>query len=87
MFAEIPITGWLLGHYVAPTWRARAFSVEYVLSLGMGAAIVPAIAWGHRVGHGFDIQYLVLAGSAGVVLVAACFLPALGRDKWGQSKL
>ena len=76
LFAEIPITSWLLGHYVAPRWRARAFSVEYVLSLGMAAAIVPLIAWGHRTGYGFDTQYLVLAVSAGMVLTAACFLPA-----------
>jgi MFS family permease len=76
LFAEIPITSWLLGHYVAPHWRARAFSLEYVLSLGMGAVIVPLIAWGHRMGHGFDTQYLVLAISAGMVLIAACFLPA-----------
>ena len=76
LFAEIPISSWLLGHYVAPNWRARAFSVEYVLSLGMGAAIVPLIAWGHFSGYGFDKQYLILAVSAGVVLAAAFFLPA-----------
>jgi len=75
LFAEIPITSWLLGHYVPPHWRARAFSVEYVLSLGMGAAIVPLIAWGHGTGYGFDKQYLLLAVSAGIVLTAACFLP------------
>jgi len=75
LFAEIPITSWLLGHYVAPHWRSRAFSVEYVLSLGMGAVIIPLIAWGHRIGYGFDSQYLVLAVLAGMVLTAACFLP------------
>ena len=76
MFAEIPITSWLIGHYVPPSWRARAFSVEYVLSLGMGAAIVPLIAWGHRKGFDFQAQYLLLAVSAGVVFAAAWFLPA-----------
>ena len=53
LFAEIPITSWLLGHYVPPHWRARAFSVEYVLSLGMGAAIVPLIALGTSYGIWF----------------------------------
>ncbi|MGI9270448.1 MAG: MFS transporter [Woeseiaceae bacterium] len=76
MFAEVPITSWLLGHFVAPHWRARAFSVEYVLSLGLGALVVPLIAWGHRNGHGFSTQYLLLAACAGTVLVAALFLPA-----------
>jgi len=75
MFAEVPITSWLLGHFVAPNWRARAFSVEYVLSLGLGALVLPAIAWGHRSGYGFSIQYLLLAGSVCLVLIAALFLP------------
>jgi MFS family permease len=75
MFAEVPVTSWLLGHFVAPNWRARAFSVEYTLSLGLGALVLPLIAWGHRVGYGFSSQYLVLAGCAGAVLVAALFLP------------
>ncbi len=75
MFAEVPITSWLLGHFVSPNWRARAFSVEYVLSLGLGALVLPAIAWGHRSGYGFSIQYLLLAGSVFIVLIAALFLP------------
>jgi MFS family permease len=75
MFAEVPITSWLLGHFVPPNWRARAFSVEYVLSLGLGALVLPAIAWGHRSGYGFSLQYLLLAGSVCIVLFAALFLP------------
>ena len=76
MFAEVPVTSWLLGHFVAPGWRARAFSIEYVLSLGLGALVVPAIALGHRTGYGFSVQYLFLAGSAAMVLLAALILPA-----------
>ncbi|MGI9221169.1 MAG: MFS transporter [Woeseiaceae bacterium] len=76
MFAEVPVTSWLLGHFVAPNWRARAFSVEYVLSLGLGALVLPLIAWGHRIGHGFATQYLLLAVCATTVLCAALFLPA-----------
>jgi MFS family permease len=76
MFAEVPITSWLLGHFVAPNWRARAFSVEYVLSLGLGALVLPLIAWGHRNGFGFNTQYILLAVCAAVVLCAALFLPS-----------
>lgn len=76
MFAEVPVTSWLLGHYVAPSWRARAFSVEYVLSLGLGALVLPLIAWGHRNAFGFDVQYVLLATCAATVLLAALFLPA-----------
>jgi MFS family permease len=75
MFAEVPVTSWLLGHFVAPNWRARAFSVEYTLSLGLGALVLPLIAWGHRSGHGFSTQYLLLAACASMVLAAALFLP------------
>ena len=77
MFAEVPITGWLMGRYVPLQWRSRAFAIEYVLSLGMSAAIVPLIAGLHSFGYGFDRQYLLLAGSAGIVLLAAAALPAM----------
>ncbi len=76
LFAEIPITGWLLGHYVRSGLRARAVSVEYVLSLGMASAAVPLIATLHGAGLGFDHQFLALAVSASVVLAAATFLPS-----------
>ena len=84
MFAEIPVTSWLVGHYIPTRWRSRAFSVEYILSLGMAATIVPLIAWGHRSGFGFDRQYVVLAGAAGLVIAAALFLPARKRN-YGDS--
>jgi MFS family permease len=75
MFAGIPITGWLLGRYVAISWRSRAFAAEYVLSLGMSAVIVPIMATLHQTGHGFDQQYLLFTLSAVVVIVVAFILP------------
>lgn len=75
IFAEIPITSWLLGRYIRSKFRARALSVEYILSLGVGSAVVPLIAGMHHIGLGFNIQFIGLAGSAFVVLVAALFLP------------
>lgn len=77
MFAQLPVTGWLMGHYIPLQWRSRAFAVEYVLSLGMSSAIVPLIAGLHGLGYGFDRQYLLLAGSAAIVFLAATALPAL----------
>ncbi len=75
IFAEIPITSWLLGRFVRSGLRARAVSVEYTLSLGVGSAVVPLIAGMHQIGLGFDIQFLGLSASAFVVLTAAWFLP------------
>lgn len=75
MFAGIPVTGWLLGRYVAISWRSRAFAAEYVLSLGMSAVIVSIMATLHQAGHGFDQQYLLFTLSAVVVIVVAFILP------------
>ena len=79
MFAGIPITGWLLGRYVAASWRSRAFAVEYVLALGMGAIVVPMMAALHRAGFGFDRQYVLFTLAAGVVAIGALFLPQPAR--------
>ena len=67
----------VLGRYVRSGLRARAISVEYILALGIGSAVVPLIAGMHHIGVGFDIQFIGLAGSAFVVLTAAWFLPRL----------
>lgn len=75
MFAGIPITGWLMGRYVAVTWRSRAFALEYLFALGVSASVVPTMAALHLAGRGFDLQYLLFAGSAAVVLCAAVLLP------------
>ncbi len=77
MFAEIPVTSWLLGRYVQSGLRARAISAEYVLSLGVGSGVVPLIAGLHGLGIGSDIQYRGLALAALVVFAAAWFLPRL----------
>lgn len=75
MFAGIPITGWLMGRYVAVAWRSRAFALEYVLALGVSSSVVPAMAALHLAGQGFDHQYLLFAVCAAVVVSAASFLP------------
>jgi MFS family permease len=81
MFAEIPVTSWLLGRYVQSGLRARAISAEYVLSLGIGSGVVPLIAGLHGLGIGSDLQYRGLALSALVVFAAAWFLPRLQRPR------
>lgn len=80
MFAGLPVTGWLLGRYVASAWRSRAFAAEYVLSLGMSALVVPAIALLHQAGYGFDRQYVLFALSAGMVAAGALVIPKRRHD-------
>lgn len=75
MFAWIPVSSWLVGTYVPSEWRSRVFSVEYTLSLGTTALVVPAISWLHLSGLGFSVQFAVWAGFAVIVLSAALILP------------
>ena len=76
LFAEIPITTWLLGRYLAPGIRSRAISVEYTLSLGVGSIAAPIFALLHGAGIGFSVQFVGLALAAVIVLIAARRLPA-----------
>ncbi len=75
MFAWIPVSSWLVGSYVPANWRSRVFSVEYTLSLGTTALVVPALSWMHGIGYGFQDQFVLLAVFAAIVLVAAIVLP------------
>ena len=83
MFAGIPVSGWLLGRYVAGAWRSRAFAAEYLLSLGVGAAVVPTMAALHDAGYGLDRQYALFA--LGVAFVAAFALVLPGRAARSRS--
>lgn len=75
MFGGIPITSWLVGHYIKSDMRARVFALEYVLSLGMSSVVVPIMAWMYLAGFGFDIQYVLFALSAALVMIVAVALP------------
>jgi len=86
IFAAIPITGWLIGHYIRTGLRSRIMSVEYVLSLGMASAIVPVISFMHKNGQGFDIQLVLLAAAAAIVFAAALLLPG-GKPRTGDAQI
>ncbi|WP_114285883.1 MFS transporter [Candidatus Halocynthiibacter alkanivorans] len=79
IFAAIPITTWLIGHYLDAGVRSRAVSVEYVLSLGVGSSAVPLIAFLQRTGLGFDLQFAGLAMSSAIIFAAGLFLPKSKR--------
>ena len=74
-FGIIPIQDAIVARYAAAHWRARVYSVKYVLSLGVSATAVPLAAWGYGAGSGFTRLYLVLAICALGVVVAALLLP------------
>jgi MFS family permease len=75
VFGEIPIAAWLVGRYVAASWQSRVFALQYVLSLGVSAAVVPLIAVLYESTGGFEALFLTMAGAAIVVAAAALLLP------------
>ena len=74
VFAELPVTGWLVGRYVANEWRSRVFSFEYVLSLGVGAVVVPLLAFSFNRGFGLDALYIAFAACVATILICAVVL-------------
>ena len=76
IFGQIPLNDAIVGRYVADEYRARVFSVRYVVSLGVAAVGVPLISVLHRTDGGFRNVFLVLAALACAVMAAAFFFPA-----------
>jgi MFS family permease len=75
VFGEIPIASWLVGRYVATSWQSRVFALQYVLSLGVSALVVPLIAILYEATGDFAALFLTMAAAAGVVALAALLLP------------
>jgi MFS family permease len=76
VFGEIPIASWLVGRYVAASWQSRVFALQYVLSLGVSALVVPMIAVFYEATGGFAMFFAALAAAAAVVAAAALMLPS-----------
>lgn len=79
VFGEIPITAWLVGQYTPPHWQSRIFALQYVLSLGVSAIVVPMIALLHERTGGFAAFFVVLAGAGALVALASLLLPGPAR--------
>jgi MFS family permease len=74
-FGQIPINDYMIGRLAEGEWRARIYGVRYVVSFTVLAAALPLIAFVYE--HwGFDVLFLVLAASAGVILAAVSMLPS-----------
>ena len=83
IFGQIPLNDAIVGRYVADEYRARVYSVRYVVSLGVAAVGVPLIAVLHRTEGGFRNVFLVLAALACTVMAAAFFFP--GKEKFRRA--
>lgn len=80
VFGEIPITAWLLGRWVAPAWRSRAYAAQFVLSLGVGAGAVPLITTLFRYTGDSDALLWILAAASALVWATALLLPHGAAD-------
>jgi MFS family permease len=84
VFGEIPIASWLIGRYVAPEWRSRVYSIQFLLTLGVSSAIVPLISVLYERTGSSTALLLVLAASMTFVFVLSWFLPGGVRALMAQ---
>ena len=76
-----PAENSLFARFTPPRWRATAFGVKFVLSLGVAAAAIPLIAWIYAATQGFEWLLIVLACIAAAATLAAILLPGSGQDR------
>jgi MFS family permease len=79
VFGEVPVNAWLISRYVAPEWRGRAYSMQFLLALGVTAFIVPLIVLLHEQTGSQAALFIVLSGAMSLVFVAAWLLPGWRR--------
>mgnify|MGYP006091733791 CR=1 FL=1 len=76
VFGQIPINDTLIARYTPDTWRARVYSIKYVLSFTVSAAAVPSIAWLYEDSGGFPTMFMWAAIAAAVITLTVTFLPS-----------
>ena len=74
VFGQIPINDVLIGRLASSKWRSRVFACRYIVTFSALAASIPMIAWVHE-NWGFDRLFGLLAGVAGLILMAVLMLP------------
>ncbi len=73
-FGQIPINDFMIGKMAAGAFRARIYAVRYVVSFTVLAVTLPLIGIVYE-RWGFDVLFLILAGSAAVIFTAVACLP------------
>ena len=75
VFGQIPINDTMVAAYTDERWRARAYSVRYVVSFLGSALSVPLVAYLYRTTGDFRQLFFVLAGLAFVSFLATITMP------------
>jgi len=66
--------------YTSDSWRARAYSLRYLLSFGASALAVPLIALVYDAGGGFSTLFAVLAMLGFSIFLGAVVFPNRRED-------
>lgn len=74
--AGIPAENLLLNKYTPAKWRGTAFGLKFVLSFGVSGLAVPLVSLIRGMTGGFELLFLLLAGSAVMIACAAILLPS-----------
>jgi MFS family permease len=75
VFGVIPVSSWLLGHYVSAAWRSRAYGMQFLLALGVNALVIPMISGLHQSTGDSSRLFLLLALAQGLIFFVAFLLP------------
>ena len=75
VFGQVTINDTMVARYTSDEWRARAFSLRYLLSFGASATAVPLIALVYERGGGFDTLFAVLAALGFSIFLSALAFP------------
>ena len=77
VFGQIPINDVLIGRVTNSEWRSRVFSLRYIVTFSVTAAVLPVIAGIHAT-WGFGALFVVMAVAASGIFAAALMLPRAG---------
>ena len=73
-FGAIPMNDWIVANYIGGQWRSRVYAVKSLMSLGVGAIAVQISGRLHDLTGNFDALFMVMTGSAAIVILGAIFL-------------
>ncbi len=73
-FGAIPMNDWIVANYIGGRWRSRVFAVKSLMSLGVGAIAVQVSGRLHDLTGNFNALFVVMAGSAAIVILGALVL-------------
>jgi hypothetical protein len=75
VFGQIPITDAILSRYVPDAWRARVFSVKFMLNLSIGASVLPICGIILQTGYSMTTLFTLMSAIAILIIFAAIILP------------